>query len=236
MNEESWSIKGIEKPVLNEWGRLYKLVHTRPPENLAIDAILVETGDATDRIHTHLKLWNQYDKKNKSLNNKPPFLIISGLVAARGWRLGEEVPKDITKYNAPWMEKWFERNGVPKEKILVDPTAKNTLEVAQRSFKIAKEKGLSTFLLSTSSYHAPRAYGTYLKVLLDIESGGLQSRLYFHPTEDLPWDRLLPDKENTRFQEIPSELNRIHEYRKKGDVATEEELRNYSNWLKSQTS
>ena len=152
-------------------------------------------------------------------------------MAKRGWTVGSEVGKQ--QYNAPWMVSWFKRHGVPEDKILSDPNAKNSKELADFSLKIARDNGLHNLILTLSPYYIPRAYMTFVASILAQEDP-VQTKLYSVPSKDLPWDGFVPDEPKTRYQQIPPEISRIHTYQPKGDVATKEQLQQYISWLKAQ--
>ena len=222
-------IKGVDKSVLLEWGELNKLSTQTPPSNLTIEGIFISTGDWTDRVHTALELWQKY-RDLQGLKDAP-VLIPSGLVAKRGYTIGGEVGKQ--QYNAPWMKAWFMRHGVPEGKILPEPEAKNSKELADFSLKISREHGLQNLILTLTSYYNARAFMTFVASILAQENP-IQTRLFSVPSRDLPWDGFVPDEPKTRFQQIPAEITRIHAYQPKGDVATKEQLEQYINWLKEQ--
>jgi len=211
--EDPKETKGIDRAILVEWGRLFRLSNQTPLQDSAIDGIIVVTGDWTDRIHTALELWQKYADLQGIEN--APFLIPAGLVSKRGWIVGSEVGKQ--QYHALWMTKWFKKHGVPSDKILIEPSAKNSKEAADLSLQIARDNGLKNLLLTLSQEHPTRI------------------RLYTVPSKDLPWDGFVPDEAKTRFQQIPNEIARIHTYQPRGDVVTETQLQTYVEWLKSQS-
>lgn len=51
--------------------------------------------------------------------------------------------------------------GIPAERILVEPRARNTRENADEVARIVKERGFATILVVTSAGHLPRALGTF---------------------------------------------------------------------------
>lgn len=226
---EGSEIRGIEKAVLVEWGKLFRLCNQRPPRDLAVDAIIISTGDWADRIHTALELWQRYAR----IQEEAPLLVPSGAVAKRGWKIGSDVGEQ--PYNAKWMERWFKKKGVPGDKIIVEPDAKNTKEMADFSLAITRENGLDTVMFSASPYFVPRAYSAMVASILSQERP-IRTKLYSHPSEDLPWQGFVPDEPKTRFAQIPVEIDKIRRYRQDGDVATEEQLRAYIKWLNSQHS
>lgn len=229
-NEHRREIKGVDKDILDEWGRLFRLSNQVPPKGLPIEGILISTGDWTDRVHTALELWKKYTDI-QGLEDAP-YLIPSGLVSKRGWTVGSKVGKQ--QYNAPWMTTWFKRHGVPEDKILTEPNARNSKELAYFSLQKARERDLKNLILTVSSYYVPRAYMTFVASILSQENP-VQTRLFSSPTRDLPWDGYVPDEAKTRFQQIPGEIARIRTYQPKGDVATSKQLESYVKWLKSQS-
>ena len=228
--EDPKETKGIDRAILVEWGRLFRLSNQTPLQDSAIDGIIVVTGDWTDRIHTALELWQKYADLQGIEN--APFLIPAGLVSKRGWIVGSEVGKQ--QYHALWMTKWFKKHGVPSDKILIEPSAKNSKEAADLSLQIARDNGLKNLILTLSPYYIPRAYMIFVASILSQEHP-TRIRLYTVPSKDLPWDGFVPDEAKTRFQQIPNEIARIHTYQPRGDVVTETQLQTYVEWLKSQS-
>lgn len=220
-------VKGIEKSILDEWGRLFKLCYQRPKGNTEIDAIVVSTGDWTDRVHTALYLWQRYAQRQGE--SRAPILIPAGLVSTRGWQMGRETGQQ--PYNAVWMGRWFKSHGVPQEKIIVEPSSRNTKEMADFSLRILKENHLRRVILTVSPYFVPRCYLTMVKSISQNEHSFV-TEMYCVPSEDLPWQGYVPNEPKTRFQQIPTEIGKIHEYRLKGDIASEDEVIKYVNWLK----
>lgn len=221
--------RNVDRTILLEWGRLYKLCYQRPPKDQPIDAIVISTGDWTDRIHTALELWQRYAK----LQKEAPLLVPSGWVSKRGWKIGNDPGEQF--YNAKWMAKWFKSKGVPEGKILAEPNARNTKEMADFSLELIRNRGLRNIVLTVSPYFLPRAYLTLVASIISSEQP-VQTKLYSLPSRDLPWQGYVPDEPKTRFEQIPVEVSKIHHYQTTGGVATEEQLRQYINWLKGRNS
>ena len=70
---------------------------------------------------------------------------------------------------APFAVKLLESFGIPRERILVEPRARNTVENARFTKALVNPKPGERWLLVTSAEHMPRSVGVFRKVGFPIE-------------------------------------------------------------------
>lgn len=99
--------------------------------------------------------------------------------------------------------------GVPKDAILAEERSQNTREQAVAVLKIARERGWKSIAIIASPEHQPRAFLTFLQAAQEF---GYDIALQNAP---------VPSEIDSDF--LRSELAKIEEYQKKGDVASYEE-------------
>lgn len=83
-------------------------------------------------------------------------------VIVSGGQLREGLPTEA-EYLARQLEAW----GIEKERLLVEPEARNTVENAERSKALLTARGFQSVLLVTSAFHLPRAQGCFRAVGLE---------------------------------------------------------------------
>jgi uncharacterized SAM-binding protein YcdF (DUF218 family) len=76
-----------------------------------------------------------------------------------GGALRSGVPTEA-EFLARQLEAW----GIEKERILVEPEARNTVENAEKSKALLEARGFKTVLMVTSAFHLPRAQGCFRAV------------------------------------------------------------------------
>jgi len=64
---------------------------------------------------------------------------------------------------ADYVAPFFQQLGVPPERIVFENQARNTVENAEITLKIANPQPAETWVLVTSAFHMPRAMGTFRK-------------------------------------------------------------------------
>lgn len=102
------------------------------------DAIVaISGGDTYARTQEAIKLYQ---------NGWAPKLIMSGAA------LDNSGPS-----NAEQMSLWAVEAGVPEEDIILNETARDTLENATQTREVAAKKGINKIILVTSGYHQRRA-------------------------------------------------------------------------------
>jgi uncharacterized SAM-binding protein YcdF (DUF218 family) len=83
-------------------------------------------------------------------------------VIVSGGHLRDGLPTEAD-YLARQLEAW----GLEKERILIEPDARNTVENAERSKALIAARGFTSVLMVTSAFHMPRAQGCFRAVGLE---------------------------------------------------------------------
>ncbi len=174
------------------------------------DAIVLLEGDGFDRFRKAVSLYKQ---------QKAPKIIFSG---------------NITDYNygsfpfAEVLPRMLDA-GVPEADIVHEDCSLNTREQAIEVVKMAQQRGWKKLILVASHEHQYRAYLTFLREVLDTQSG---ITLYNAPVRNLEW---FVDKGwGTRFERLEAEFDRIEKYTAMGHLATAEEVIDYQKWKEQQ--
>jgi len=97
-------------------------------------------------------------------------------------------------------------SGVPKDAIILEERSLNTREQAIEVLKIARSKGWSKMIIVASPEHQMRAFLTFVKA---AEDARMKIHLYNAPV-----------LRQCNVDDLASELAKIEEYQKKGDVAS----------------
>lgn len=64
--------------------------------------------------------------------------------------------------------RFFEAFGIPRDRLIVETTSRNTDENAQNSRELLASSGLGQCLLITSAFHMPRSVGLFRKAGVDV--------------------------------------------------------------------
>lgn len=64
--------------------------------------------------------------------------------------------------------RFFEAFGIPRDRLIVETTSRNTDENAQNSSDLLASSGLGQCLLITSAFHMPRSVGLFRKAGVDV--------------------------------------------------------------------
>ncbi len=83
-------------------------------------------------------------------------------VIVSGGTLRDGLPTEAD-YLARQLEAW----GIEKDRILIEPEARNTVENAERSRALVEARSFKTVLMVTSAFHMPRAQGCFRAVGLE---------------------------------------------------------------------
>jgi uncharacterized SAM-binding protein YcdF (DUF218 family) len=83
-------------------------------------------------------------------------------VIVSGGTLRDGLPTEAD-YLARQLEAW----GIEKERILIEPEARNTVENAEKSKALIDARGFKTVIMVTSAFHLPRAQGCFRAVGLE---------------------------------------------------------------------
>jgi uncharacterized SAM-binding protein YcdF (DUF218 family) len=121
------------------------------------------------------------------------------------------------------------KEGVPEEDIIHEDRSLNTREQAVEVVRMAVERGWKKLILVASHEHQYRAYLTFLREVLDTNSG---ITLYNAPARNLDW---FVDKGwGTRFERLEGEILRIEKYTEMGHLASAQEVIDYQKWKEAQ--
>jgi len=212
-------------PIYEEWQRLFEIANNLPPDDTEIGTIIIPTGDWLDRIPLSLSLF-----KNRFYNqNKHPKLVISGATShpdmPGGGARADKITRAIRTYG--------QLTKAMKNEIVTDMRSVGTKEQAENIYSLMKHGGIEEpWVVVVSAYHLPRLISTFVKTILTKEDIPI-THLYSVPVE-LPWrESISHEPRGERWKQIFSEIERIHTYREKGDVATEQEVLEYNKWLNS---
>lgn len=218
------SLSSEERDKFREWGHLYALCHTLPPENEPIGSVVIPTGDWFDRVRPGLELHTRVFRKQ----DVKPVLVISG---------GNSFNKDREGASAHKIVSALSRLNIPNDQkslIVEENASQNSQEQAERIYDMLKAGAIrSPVTLVVSAYHLPRLYSTFVQTILKNEGENLHTKLYVHPVYE-DWKGQIPLEDKIRREQIVPEVDRIHRYRDTGDVATEPELTRYVAWLRAE--
>jgi hypothetical protein len=121
----------------------------------------------------------------------------------------------------------LQRSGLVGPKVIFRQHAEHTRDQAEWLYQQANRFGIKSFALFVPPYHASRAYLTVLKTFLRHKK-----RVAIIPViTPVSPSKIVPEIGVSAWQMVPGELARIRQYRKKGDVATHQELVKYLDWL-----
>lgn len=102
-------------------------------------------------------------------------------VIVTGGHLREGLPTEAD-YLARQLMEW----GIERDRVIVEPEARNTVENAQRSKVLIDAHGLRTTLLVTSAFHMPRSLGCFRAVGLEPDVLPVDYRMRV-PEADTHW-------------------------------------------------
>lgn len=120
-------------------------------------------------------------------------------------------------------------NGIPIEAIIHENKSLNTREQALEIIKLAGSYGWQRLILVASPYHQYRAYLTFLRVIIDLDSNIV---LYNAPAKNLPW--FADTGWGQRFDLLDNEFVKIKKYSALSHLATLEEVIKYQKWKEQQ--
>jgi len=101
--------------------------------------------------------------------------------------------------------------GIKHDRVLLEETAQNTLEQAERVIDAAVDNDWHRLMVIASPYHIPRAFLTFLKVL---QERGLDRKIEILPdaADQAPWFECPAGLDRTRVDLLDSELTKIANY------------------------
>lgn len=174
------------------------------------DAIILLEGDGTNRCAEAIELFQ---------NGYAPKLVFSGNV------------NNLSYGSLPFstIAPLLAAGRVPTKAIIHESKSLNTKEQAEEVVRLAIKKGWRRLILVASHYHQYRAYLTFLKAVLDTESGII---LYNAPARRLDW--FAETGWGKRFDLLTQEFDRIKKYASYSHLATFQEAIDYQKWKEQQ--
>ncbi len=118
--------------------------------------------------------------------------------------------------------------GVPEEAIIHENVSLHTQQQAVEVVKMALENGWKKLVLVASAEHQYRAYLTFLREVLNTNSG---IALFNAPARNLNW--FVDSGWGMRFDRLSAEFERIEKYSALGHLANYQEVVEYQKWKES---
>ena len=141
---------------------------------------------------------------------------------------GNIIDKDYGSYPFEEIKPFILERGVPESDLIHEDVSLNTRQQAMEVVKMAMEHGWKKLALVASHEHQYRAYLTFLREVLDTDSGII---LYNAPVRNLNW--FLDSGWGIRFERLSAEFERIENYSEMGHLATAQEVIEYQKWKES---
>lgn len=174
------------------------------------DAIILLEGDGLNRYREAVELYNR---------GIAPKIVFSGDIIDREY--GSFPLMDILPH--------LLKEGVSADNIIHEDKSLNTREQAIEVIKMSIAHCWKRLALVASKEHQYRAYLTFLREILDIESDII---LYNVPVRNLGWFE--DAKWGTPFDRLDQEFSRIEKYSQLGHLATYREAIEYQKWKELQ--
>lgn len=141
---------------------------------------------------------------------------------------GNTVKKEYGSYPFEEVRPFILQHDIPEEDLIHEDKSLNTQQQAVEVVKIAMKSGWKKLALVASHEHQYRAYLTFLRVVLDTDSGII---LYNAPVRNLNW--FIDSGWGTRFDRLSAEFERIEKYSAIGHLANAGEVIEYQKWKES---
>lgn len=174
------------------------------------DAIILLEGDG---IHRYQKAVDLYQK---GYGNK---IVFSGNI----------VDKPYGSFPYEEIKPLILKAGVSETDLIHENISLQTQQQAVEVVKMAMEKGWKRLVLVASCDHQYRAYLTFLRQVLDTESGII---LYNAPVRNLDW--FVDSGWGARLDRLKGEFDRIEKYTALGHLANAQEVIEYQQWKEKQ--
>jgi len=163
------------------------------------DALVVLSGDGETRLEAAVQLLHQRAAHH---------VVVSGGV--------DDPPHSIT---AERMGGYLIGKGLAYDRLHIEDESQNTREQAENVLAIAVKEEWARLLLVASPYHVPRAFLTFLKVL--IELGHTEDvRIGVLPASHTPWWGSPVGRNISRLELLAAEFRKIDDYQQRGHVAS----------------
>jgi len=173
------------------------------------DAAILLEGDGMFRFRKAVELYK---------SGKVSKIVFSGNI----------VDKDYGSYPFDEIKPYILKEGVPEEDLIHEDVSLNTRQQAIEVVKMAVERGWKKLALVASHDHQYRAYLTFLREVLDTNSGLI---LYNTPVRNLNW--FVDSGWGMRFDRLIGEFDRIERYTAMGHLASADEVVEYQKWKES---
>lgn len=174
------------------------------------DAIILLEGDGFHRFQKAVDLYKKgYGKK----------IVFSGAI----------VQKEYGSYPFEEVKPFILNAGVPKEDLIHEDKSLQTQQQAVEVVKMAMENGWKRLALVASHEHQYRAYLTFLRQVLDSNSGII---LYNAPVRNLDW--FVDSGWGMRIDRLKAEFERIEKYSAFGHLANAQDVIEYQQWKEKQ--
>jgi len=173
------------------------------------DAAILLEGDGFFRFQKAVDLYNRG--------------IVSKIVFS-----GNIIDKDYGSFPFEEVKPFILKGGVPEEDLIHEDVSLHTKQQAVEVVKIAIKNGWKKLALVASHEHQYRAYLTFLRQVLDTNSGII---LYNAPVRNLNW--FIDSGWGMRFDRLSAEIERIEQYSALGHLANAEEVVEYQKWKES---
>lgn len=141
---------------------------------------------------------------------------------------GNAVDKNYGSYPFDEAKPIMLKEGIPEEDLIHEDKSLHTQMQAVEIVRMAMEKGWTKLALVASHEHQYRAYLTFLRQVLDTESGII---IYNTPARNLNW--FVNSGWGLRFDRLAAEFDRIEKYTAMGHLANAEEVIEYQKWKES---
>lgn len=173
------------------------------------DAIILLEGDGFFRISKAVDLYKRGMAKK---------IVFSGNI----------IDKDYGSFPFEEVKPFILEGGVPEEDLIHEDVSRHTREQAVEVVKMALANGWKKLALVASQEHQYRAYLTFLREVLDTNSGLI---LYNAPVRNLNW--FVDSGWGIRYERLAAEFERIERYSAMGHIATANEVVEYQKWKES---
>ena len=141
---------------------------------------------------------------------------------------GNVIDEDYGSYPYDMIKPYIIQSGVPEKDLIHENKSRNTLEQAIEVLRLTSKYGWKKLALVASHEHQYRAYLTFLRQVLDTDSGII---LYNSPARNLNW--FIDSGWGTRFDRLVAEFDRIEKYSALGHLANVDEVVEYQKWKES---
>jgi hypothetical protein len=201
----------VETPVLNtEIGHISMFLYGMPRPVEDVDAIATISGLGEYwRPMAAIRAWETHEGASH--------LLIAGAHKDEATYI-EPTPENLSR--PPF-------NLTRHEGVHTQPHALHTPDQARWLVDKVTELEIPNMALYVSPYHLLRAYGTVLKTMIKRDA---VIPMVPVPVSVSP-SAVVPETGVSPWQAVHGELDRIEAYQVKGDVATNDELREYITWM-----